>query len=82
MDLLNLSFLKRFARRRTAQFILQTPFVLLFFIIITAGLFGSQFPDRNIATIATWTVWWGGVIFTFLFFWKALVLRLSLGRRG
>lgn len=68
MDLLKINSVNRVLKKRPVQFILQLPFVLFFFIIIAAGLFGSQFPDRNIATIVTWTVWWGGVIFTFLLF--------------
>jgi ferredoxin len=75
MDLLKINSINRVLKKRPLQFILQLPFVLLFFILIAAGLFGSQFPDRNLATIVTWTVWWGGVIFTFLFlgrFWCAV----------
>lgn len=68
MDILDNNLVNKLVKKRQLQFILQLPFVILFFIIITAGLFGSQFPDRNIATIVTWTVWWGGVIFTFLLF--------------
>lgn len=68
MDLLKIYLINKVLKKRPVQFIFQLPFVLFFFIIIAAGLFGSQFPDRNIATIVTWTVWWGGVIFTFLLF--------------
>lgn len=68
MYLLNNSLVKSLFKKRPFQFILQLPFVILFLVIIAAGLFGSQFPENNIATIVTWTVWWGGVIFTFLIF--------------
>lgn len=68
MDILSIRFVDGLLKKRQIQFILQLPVVFFFFLLIAAGLFGSQFPDKNIATIVTWTVWWGGVIFTFLIF--------------
>ncbi len=32
--------------------------VALFLLIIVAGLFGTPIPERNIATVLTWNLWW------------------------
>ena len=39
-------------------FILKLIMVLLFLLVITAGLFGSPIPERNFATVLTWNIWW------------------------
>ncbi len=39
----------------------------VFLLVIAAGLFGSPIPQRNIATMLTWTVWWAGVVISVLF---------------
>jgi len=39
----------------------------IFLLIIAAGLSGSQIPQRNIATLFTWNIWWTGVIITIFF---------------
>lgn len=39
----------------------------VFLLIIVAGLSGSQIPQRNIATLFTWNIWWTGVIISIFF---------------
>jgi len=39
----------------------------IFILIIVAGLSGSQIPQRNIATLFTWNIWWTGVIISVFF---------------
>jgi hypothetical protein len=39
----------------------------VFLLIIAAGLSGSQIPERNIATLFTWNIWWTLVIITIFF---------------
>lgn len=57
-----------------------TPWVLLplkilmvglFLLVIFAGLFGSPIPERNIATVMTWTLWWSGLIISIFFLGSA-----------
>jgi polyferredoxin len=50
---------------------LKIVFVLLFVLIIIAGLWGSPLPERNIATVLTWNIWWTGVIISVVFFGSA-----------
>jgi len=46
---------------------LKLVFVVLFLLVIYAGLFGSQIPERNLATLLTWNIWWAGLIFSVFF---------------
>lgn len=65
IDLLKISTIDSLLKKRPFQFILQIPFVLIFILIILAGLYGASLSSQNIATVVTWTIWWGGIIFTF-----------------
>ncbi len=66
-DLLKIKFLKSLFKARPLQFFLQILPVFLFVLVILTGMFGSQIPARNIATVLTWTIWWAGIIFLILF---------------
>ncbi|MFK5914723.1 MAG: hypothetical protein QM484_10120 [Woeseiaceae bacterium] len=39
----------------------------VFLTVIYAGLFGTPIPEKNIATVLTWTIWWSGVIISIFF---------------
>lgn len=39
----------------------------VFLVVIYAGLFGTPIPEKNIATVLTWTIWWSGVIISIFF---------------
>lgn len=41
---------------------LKVLMVAMFLLIITAGLSGSPIPERNIATVLTWNLWWAGLV--------------------
>ncbi|MCP5072663.1 MAG: 4Fe-4S binding protein [Rhodobacteraceae bacterium] len=43
----------------------------LFLLVIWAGLAGTPLPDRNIATVLTWNLWWSGVIISVFFIGSA-----------
>ena len=46
---------------------LKLLFLAAFLVIIAAGLFGNQIPQRNAATVLTWNIWWAGLIFAVFF---------------
>ncbi len=48
-------------------FFLKILFVALFLLIIIAGLWGSPIPERNIATVLTWNLWWAGIVVAVFF---------------
>ena len=51
--------------------ILKLVTVTFFLLIIIAGLYGTPVPERNIATILTWNLWWAGLIFSIFFLGSA-----------
>lgn len=61
---------RRILKAPLTVFIARLIFVLLFVLIIFAGLFGNQNPTMNIAPLLTWTIWWAGLIILVLFFGK------------
>ncbi|MBI5682777.1 MAG: 4Fe-4S binding protein [Deltaproteobacteria bacterium] len=65
IDLLKNHTLNHLLKKRPFQLSLQVPFVLLFALLVFAGLYGTSLGSNNIATVITWTIWWGGLIFTF-----------------
>ena len=70
-DVLRLRGAKRLVKQRGFLLALQLPFVLLFGLVLFAGLFGNQSPERNIAPALTWTLWWTWLAFVILFLGKA-----------
>ncbi len=59
------------AQRTRISGLLRNPAVLgvtrvivagIFLLLIYAGLFGTQIPEKNAATIITWTLWWTLVV--------------------
>lgn len=45
--------------------------VSIFLLIIFSGLYGTSIPERNIATILTWNIWWSGLVFSIFFLGSA-----------
>ena len=41
--------------------------VALFVLVIVSGLWGPRAPDRNIAPVVVWVIWWVGLAFTSAF---------------
>jgi polyferredoxin len=45
--------------------------VALFLLAIAAGLFGTPIPERNLATVLTWNLWWTALIISIFFLGSA-----------
>ncbi|NOX57219.1 MAG: YHS domain-containing protein [Planctomycetes bacterium] len=71
IDLMRSRVIRTLLTSRVFRFVCQAVFVLVFFVIIAAGLFGNQNPALNIAPILTWTVWWGGLVILIMYAGKA-----------
>ena len=56
--------LRRLAASRGVLLGLRLLMVAVFLLIIVAGLFGTPVPERNIATVLTWNIWWSGLVFS------------------
>ncbi|VAW60055.1 Nitrogen assimilation regulatory protein [hydrothermal vent metagenome] len=52
-------------------FLLKIISVSFFILVIYAGLKGTPIPERNIATVLTWNIWWAGLIISIFFFGSA-----------
>jgi len=75
-------------------FVLKAVVVAIFLLIIAAGLLGTPIPERNLATVLTWNIWWAGLILSIFFLgsawcavcpWDALahwLVRRRLWRRA
>jgi len=57
-DFMRLPGLARLLGRPWFRLSLQLPIVTVFVLILCAGLFGNPAPERNIAPVLTWTIWW------------------------
>ncbi|HYW80378.1 MAG TPA: YHS domain-containing protein [Thermoguttaceae bacterium] len=71
VDLMQFRPLRWAFTSRPLRFVCQAVFVVAFFLIIAAGLFGEQNAGLNIAPLLTWTVWWGGLVVLIMFAGKA-----------
>jgi polyferredoxin len=68
--------------------------VAVFVMVIVAGLFGTPYPERNLATALVWNMWWPLVVVSVFFLgtawcaicpWNTLsnwIVRLRLWRRA
>jgi len=67
-SLVNISFFGKSVRiliaNRWILISLKLVLVGFFLLIIIAGLFGTPIPERNIATVLTWNLWWSGLVFS------------------
>jgi polyferredoxin len=51
-------FLKKMMKSRAFQLALIFPSLILFYVIILAGFFGTPVGNRNIAIVFVWIFWW------------------------
>ncbi len=79
MNILDIPSVKRFLKSAWFLPVFQIPMLVFFIIIIFAGLFDVQMGDRNIATLLMWTIWWAGIIFTFVFFGRIWCMMCPYG---
>lgn len=70
-DLLRLPPVQAALYWRPFRFLAQAFVVLLFLLVIVAGLYGHQQAGSNIATLLTWTYWWVLLVLLIMFFGKA-----------
>jgi hypothetical protein len=66
LDLLDIPWLKKVFLSRVLQPSLQLPLLLLMIVLAVLGFVDTQDGAKNLATKLVWTLWWPGVIFTFI----------------
>lgn len=65
-NLLEVPWIRSIFKSRYIQPSSQAVLLLVFAILLLLGIFDTQESGRNLSTIAIWTIWWGGIIFTFV----------------
>ncbi len=61
LEITRAGWVRRLVKSRAFQFALILPNQIIFWIVITAGLFGVAAPTRNFATVITWYIWFCAV---------------------
>ena len=61
----------RLAKSPLLLSVLKMISVALFLTVIWSGLAGTPLPERNLATVLTWNLWWSGVIVSVFFLGSA-----------
>jgi polyferredoxin len=79
LNILDIPWVNKFFRSAWFQPAFQLPVLLVFILIIIAGLFDIQQGDRNIATLLMWTIWWAAIIFTFVFVGRVWCMMCPFG---
>lgn len=64
--------LKRFVRSRSFQFLLIFPNLVVFYVLVLAGIFGHPMGNVNGAVVLIWILWW----------FLLIVLLVPLGARS
>ena len=62
--------------------IFQYPLVVFFIFVLLTAFYGTISAGQNLATVATWTLWWSLLPFSFLFlsrFWCAVCPLAKIG---
>jgi ferredoxin len=92
-NILKIPLVRRLVRHRLFQPFLQALPLTLFVAVLWAGLYGTPVPERNLATVLTWGIWWVLLIVDIVLLgrmwctvcpWEAVagfVRRLSFWRR-
>ena len=66
IDFLDIPAVKSIFRARYFQPSIQLVLLLFLFILIFLAFFDIQDSARNLSVIIIWTIWWAGIIFTFV----------------
>ncbi|MEM4303465.1 MAG: hypothetical protein QXH32_07245 [Candidatus Caldarchaeum sp.] len=61
-DLFRIPLIKWFVRKRWFQFAVITPNLAIFFILMTAGLYGLPVGNKNISVLVVWILWWAALM--------------------
>ncbi|HET7874962.1 MAG TPA: 4Fe-4S binding protein [Methylomirabilota bacterium] len=79
LDLLEIPWLRRLLTSSALQPSLQIPLLLLMGIVVFLGFSDVQDGGVNLATKLTWTIWWAGIIFTFVLLGRVWCLACPFG---
>jgi polyferredoxin len=66
LDLLEVPWLRKALLSKLLQPSLQIPLLVLMIAVTVLGFLDTQDGEKNLATQLVWTLWWPGIIFTFI----------------
>jgi polyferredoxin len=66
LNFLDIPGIKRLLQSKYFQPAFQVPLLVLVSILLILALFDIQDSGKNLSTILIWTIWWAGIIFTFV----------------
>ncbi len=78
-NFLDIGWVDRLFRSRFFQPAFQLPCLAIFLAVILLGFLDTQDAGRNFATKLTWTIWWAGIIFTFVLVGRVWCLMCPFG---
>jgi hypothetical protein len=78
-NFLTLPWLRRLVTSPAFQPATQVPLLFLFGIVVLLGFADTPLAGRNLATKLTWTIWWAGIIFTFVLVGRLWCLMCPIG---
>lgn len=79
LNLLDIPWLRRLLTSSALQPSLQIPLLGLMGIVVLLGFHDVQDGGVNLATKLTWTIWWAGIIFTFVLVGRVWCLACPFG---
>jgi len=79
VNLLEIRWLRRLLIAPAFQLAMQVPLLALMVIVVWLGFFDVQEGGVNLATKLTWTIWWAGIIFTFVLMGRVWCLACPFG---
>ncbi len=78
-NFLSVPWIQRLVTAPAFQPATQIPLLFLFAVIVFLGLADTPLAGRNLATKLTWTIWWAGIIFTFILVGRLWCLMCPIG---
>jgi polyferredoxin len=81
-DLTRFRSVRRLLRVPAFQFVLVLPMLVLVAVATLSAGVGIDHPALNFGTVATWVVWWGGLLFSIALVGRAWCLVCPLGALG
>lgn len=79
INLLDFSWFRKIITWRYLQPLFQIPLLITFCLLLFLAFFDIQDGGKNLSTKLIWTVWWAGVIFTFVLVGRLWCFMCPLG---
>ncbi len=76
---LDIPWIKKILTWNYLQPLFQVPLLIMFVILIFLAFFDIQDGGKNLSTKLIWTVWWAGIIFTFVLVGRVWCFMCPLG---